>query len=39
MKAIFPDSVRKEMEKSQYDGTIENLKADIDKQVKLYFHK
>lgn len=39
MKAIFPNDVRKEMKKIEYDGTIENLKADIDKQVKLYFHK
>ena len=38
MKKIFPKSVRKDMEKVHFDGTIERLKLDIEKQVKLYFH-
>ncbi len=39
MKNLFPLSIRKEMEKSHYDGTIEKLSSEIDYQVKLYFHK
>lgn len=39
MKELFPSSVRNDMEKVQYDGTIERLSLDIQKQVELYFHK
>ena len=39
MKELFPNYVRKDMEKVQYDGTIESLSLDIQKQVELYFHK
>lgn len=39
MKSIFPSSVRNDMERIHTDGTIEELKADIQKQVELYFHK
>ena len=39
MKKIFPTSVRKDMEKVHQDGTIEKLQLEIEKQVKLYFHK
>jgi len=38
MKKIFPKSVRKDMEKVHFDGTIKRLKLDIEKQKKLYFH-
>lgn len=39
MKDLFPSSVRNDIEKVQYDGTIERLSLDIQKQVELYFHK
>lgn len=39
MKSIFPSSVRNDMEDIHTDGTIEELNADIQKQVELYFHK
>ena len=39
MKTIFPEYVRKKMEKVHDDGTIERLQNDIQKQVKLYFHE
>jgi len=38
MKSIFPSSVRKNMEKIHTDGTIEELNADIQKQIKVYFN-
>jgi len=39
MKSIFPSSVREDMEDIHTDGTMEELNADIQKQVKSYFHK
>ena len=39
LKNIFPRDVRNDMEKNEIDGTIEQLKFDIQQQVKLYFHK
>lgn len=39
MKNIFPSDVRNDMEKVQYDGTIERLQLDIKQQTKLYFRK
>jgi len=39
MKELFPNSVRNDMEDVHYDGTIERLSLDIQKQVELYFHK
>ena len=39
MKNIFPKSVLNDMENAYYDGTIERLSLDIQKQVNLYFHK
>lgn len=39
MKSIFPSSVRNDMEDIHTDGTMEELNADIQKQVELYFHK
>lgn len=38
MKAIFPSSVRKDMENIYVDGTIERLQLDIEQQLKLYYH-
>ena len=39
MKTIFPEYVRKKMEKVHDDGTIKKLQNDIQKQAKLYFHE
>lgn len=39
MKNIFPRSVRNDMDKVQYDGTIDKLKLDINEQLKLYYHQ
>jgi len=39
MNSIFPRSVRENMEKIHTDGTIEELKADIQKQKEQYFNK
>lgn len=39
MKAIFPYSVRKDMENVHSDGTIEKLSLYIQQQANLYFHK
>jgi len=39
VKNIFPKSVRNDMDKVHYDGTIERLHLDIEEQTKLYFHK
>jgi len=39
MNSIFPRSVRENMEKIHTDGTMEELKADIQKQKELYFQK
>lgn len=39
MKNIFPSSVRVDMEDIHTDGTIEELQADIQKQVEKYFNK
>lgn len=39
MKNLFPNSVRKEMDKIHKDGTFERLQLQIDEQVNLYFHK
>jgi len=39
MKSIFPSSVRNDMERIHTDGTMEELNADIQKQVELYFNK
>ena len=39
MKNIFPADVRNEMEQNELDGTIEQLKLEIQEQVKLYFHE
>lgn len=38
MKKLFPNKVRKAMDKVHVDGTIEKLELDIQKQVTLYFH-
>ena len=38
MKKIFPNDVLKEINNFNYDGTEEELKDDIDNQIKLYFH-
>lgn len=38
MKNIFPADVRQNMKDFYNDGTSERLLADIQKQVKLYFH-
>lgn len=37
MKIIFPSSVREDMKRIHTDGTIEELNADIQKQVEIYF--
>lgn len=39
IKRIFPSSVVKAMHKIYEDGTMENLKLDIQKQTQLYFYK
>lgn len=39
IKSIFPSSIRNDMEDIHTNGTIEELNADIQKQVELYFHK
>lgn len=39
MKKIFPSYVIRDMKNVYTDGTIERLEMDIQKQVKLYFHK
>lgn len=39
MEKLFPKYVREDMDKVHIDGTIEKLSYDIQKQVKLYFHK
>lgn len=39
MKNIFPKNVRKDMDNIYLQNTLENLKADFEKQAKLYFHK
>jgi len=39
MKSIFPSSVRNDMDKIHTDGTMEELNADIQKQVEEYFNK
>lgn len=39
MKAIFPWSVRNDMEDVHTDGTIEKLELDIQEQVEDYFEK
>lgn len=39
MNSIFPRSVREDMEEIHSDGTIEELKADIQKQKEQYFNK
>lgn len=39
MKSIFPSSVREDMEDIHTDGTMEELNADIQKQVDEYFNK
>ena len=39
MKNIFPSSVRNNMDKIHTDGTMEELNADIQKQVEKYFNK
>jgi len=39
MKSIFPRSVRNDMNKIYTDGTMEELKLDIQKQVEEYFNK
>lgn len=39
MKNIFPSSIRDDIDKINDNGTIEQLKLDIQQQVKLYFHK
>ncbi len=39
MKALFPRSVRKEMDKFHKDGSLEALQNEINEQVKLYFRK
>ena len=39
MKSIFPSSVRNDMEDIHTDGTMEELNADIQKQVEEYFNK
>lgn len=38
MKYLFPKSVLKSMDNSHRDGTIEELKFEIDEQVNLYYH-
>lgn len=39
MKSIFPSSVRNDMDKIHTDGTMEELNADMQKQVEEYFNK
>lgn len=39
MKNIFPNSVIDDIDNVYKDGTIERLGLDIQKQIKLYFHK
>ena len=39
MEKIFPSYVIRDMKNVHTDGTIERLEIDIQKQVKLYFHK
>lgn len=39
MKSIFPSNVRRDMERIHTDGTMDELNADIQKKVELYFHK
>jgi len=39
MKKIFPNDVRNDMEDIHTDGTMEELNADIQKQVDEYFNK
>lgn len=39
MKKIFPSYVIRDIKNVYTDGTIERLEMDIQKQVKLYFHK
>ena len=39
MKHIFPNSVLKDIENAQIDGTIEKLSLEIQNEVNLYFHK
>lgn len=39
MKTIFPLSVRNDMDKAHTDGIVEELHSDIERQVRLYFHK
>ena len=39
IKSIFPSSVRNDMDKIHTDGTMEELNADIQKQVEEYFNK
>lgn len=39
MKEIFTKNVRNDMDKVHIDGTIERLKFDINRQVKLYFNR
>ena len=39
MENIFPTDVRNDLEQNELDGTIEQLKLDIQEQVELYFHK
>ena len=39
MEKLFPKYVREDMDKIHLDGTMERLNRDIQKQVKLYFHK
>ena len=39
MKNIFPSRVRNDMDKIYIDGTIEELKLEIQQQLELYFHR
>ena len=36
---IFPNTIHDDLDLVYYDGTIERLQLDIQKQVKLYFHQ
>lgn len=39
MKKLFPLSVRNDMNKCHFDGTVEKLSIEVEEQAKLYFHK
>ena len=38
MKKIFPKSIRKDVQNSPIDGTVDKLIVEVEEQAKLYFH-